>query len=120
MGDPSRLAPRLLCPVQVVSETMVVALEVAKEALKEHEALQMQRVSLYRSTVISALTTFTLDTSHVPCKFFKVGQCQAGKACPFSHSTDSSKFEQPCKYFSKVSSLLLPWQSRHSRRSPHG
>ena len=42
------------------------------------------------------------DTSHVPCKFFKVGQCQAGKACPFSHSTDASKFEMPCKYFSKV------------------
>jgi hypothetical protein len=43
------------------------------------------------------------DTSHVPCKFFKVGQCQAGQACPFSHATDSSAFEQPCKYFSRVS-----------------
>ena len=43
-----------------------------------------------------------LDTSHVPCKFFKQGQCQAGAACPFSHSLDVSKFETPCKYFSKV------------------
>ena len=53
-----------------------------------------------------------LDTSHVPCKFFKVGQCQAGKACPFSHSTDTSKFETPCKYFAKVcdSPLLLYWR----------
>ncbi|MCJ1388971.1 hypothetical protein MMC18_001823 [Xylographa bjoerkii] len=41
------------------------------------------------------------NTSHVPCKFFKIGQCQAGKACPFSHSTDTSKFETPCKYFAK-------------------
>lgn len=44
------------------------------------------------------------DTAHVPCKFFKIGQCQAGKACPFSHSTDTSKFETPCKYFAKVRS----------------
>jgi hypothetical protein len=53
-------------------------------------------------TVMGALLTGDLDTSHVPCKFFKAGQCQAGKACPFSHSTDASAFEQPCKYFSKV------------------
>lgn len=43
------------------------------------------------------------DTSHVPCKFFREGNCQAGHACQFSHSTDASKFEQPCKYFAKVS-----------------
>ena len=42
------------------------------------------------------------DTSHVPCKFFREGNCQAGLSCPFSHSTDASRFEQPCKYFSKV------------------
>ncbi|MCJ1415107.1 hypothetical protein MMC32_001438 [Xylographa parallela] len=43
----------------------------------------------------------TKNTSHVPCKFFKIGQCQAGKACPFLHTTDTSKFETPCKYFAK-------------------
>ena len=42
------------------------------------------------------------DTSHVPCKFFRSGQCQAGKACPFSHSTDISTVDTPCKYFAKV------------------
>ena len=42
------------------------------------------------------------DTSHVPCKFFRTGQCQAGKACPFSHSTDVSTVDTPCKYFAKV------------------
>ncbi|CAF9917709.1 MAG: hypothetical protein HETSPECPRED_003569 [Heterodermia speciosa] len=41
------------------------------------------------------------DTSHVPCKFFRSGQCQAGKACPFSHSTDISTVDTPCKYFAK-------------------
>lgn len=42
------------------------------------------------------------DTSHVPCKFFRTGQCQAGKACPFSHSTDIATSDTPCKYFAKV------------------
>ncbi|KAL8862462.1 MAG: hypothetical protein Q9178_000959 [Gyalolechia marmorata] len=41
------------------------------------------------------------STSHVPCKFFRLGQCQAGKACPFSHSTDLSSVDTPCKYFAK-------------------
>lgn len=26
------------------------------------------------------------DLSHVPCRFFKVGACTAGEACPFSHA----------------------------------
>lgn len=51
------------------------------------------------------------DLSHVPCKFFRQGQCQAGAACPFSHDYDHS--EQPCKYFSKVS--LAP-ESSHEYR----
>lgn len=48
------------------------------------------------------LTCPRTDTSHVPCKFFRTGQCQAGKACPFSHSTDISTIDTPCKYFAKV------------------
>ncbi|MCJ1229832.1 hypothetical protein MMC12_006502 [Toensbergia leucococca] len=43
----------------------------------------------------------TKNTSHVPCKFFRSGQCQAGKACPFLHSTDVSTVDTPCKYFAK-------------------
>lgn len=38
--------------------------------------------------------------SHVPCKFFKQGNCQAGNTCPFSHSLDINKANStPCKYF---------------------
>ncbi|CAN6657379.1 hypothetical protein TRVA0_029S01728 [Trichomonascus vanleenenianus] len=40
------------------------------------------------------------NLSHVPCKFFRQGACQAGNACPFSHSTDSGELA-PCKYFQK-------------------
>lgn len=48
------------------------------------------------------LTDQCLDTSHVPCKFFRSGQCQAGKACPFSHSIDTTTVDTPCRYFAKV------------------
>ncbi|KAI9850630.1 MAG: hypothetical protein M1838_005344 [Thelocarpon superellum] len=41
------------------------------------------------------------NTSHVPCKFFRQGACQAGKACPFSHSVDATTVQTPCKYFAK-------------------
>ena len=44
------------------------------------------------------------NTSHVPCKFFKLGQCQAGKACPFSHALDNTG-DEICRYFQKVSSM---------------
>lgn len=62
-----------------------------------------------------ALTHPNLDTSHVPCKFFRAGGCQAGKACPFSHSTDLSTVDTPCKYFSKVR-LFYTWHCPASRR----
>ncbi|EON63898.1 hypothetical protein W97_03126 [Coniosporium apollinis CBS 100218] len=41
------------------------------------------------------------NTAHVPCKFFRQGACQAGKACPFMHSTEPSTDVAPCKYFQK-------------------
>ncbi|RPB29474.1 hypothetical protein L211DRAFT_18261 [Terfezia boudieri ATCC MYA-4762] len=41
------------------------------------------------------------NLSHVPCKFFRQGTCQAGKACPFSHSADPASDQAPCKYFQK-------------------
>lgn len=44
---------------------------------------------------------FAPDTSHVPCKFFRQGACQAGNACPFSHDLSAAS-ETVCKYFAKV------------------
>ncbi|KAG7830606.1 hypothetical protein KL920_001197 [Ogataea angusta] len=43
----------------------------------------------------------SVDLSHVPCKFFKQGACQAGNSCPFSHSTESASETNVCKYFQK-------------------
>ncbi|KAK4450553.1 zinc finger protein LEE1 [Podospora aff. communis PSN243] len=40
------------------------------------------------------------NTSHVPCKFFRQGACQAGVACPFSHDLSVAS-ETVCKYFAK-------------------
>ena len=51
------------------------------------------------------LTVAVTDTSHVPCKFFRQGTCQAGKACPFSHDLGSAS-ETICKYFAKVRSAV--------------
>lgn len=42
------------------------------------------------------------STSHVPCKFYRQGACQAGKACPFLHSDEPLTERAPCKYFTKV------------------
>lgn len=43
------------------------------------------------------------NLSHVPCKFFRQGNCQAGNSCPFSHNFDGSSAvdKLPCKYFQK-------------------
>ncbi|KAF2878082.1 hypothetical protein BDV95DRAFT_480378 [Massariosphaeria phaeospora] len=41
------------------------------------------------------------STSHVPCKFYRQGACQAGKACPFLHSNEPFAERAPCKYFTK-------------------
>ncbi|KAH8592360.1 hypothetical protein B0O99DRAFT_689837 [Bisporella sp. PMI_857] len=40
------------------------------------------------------------NTSHVPCKFFRQGACQAGQSCPFSHDLNST-VDNVCKYFAK-------------------
>ncbi|KAI5960240.1 hypothetical protein CANMA_004020 [Candida margitis] len=41
------------------------------------------------------------NLSHVPCKFFKQGNCQAGDSCPFSHNVEGALAADklPCKYF---------------------
>ncbi|BFZ56745.1 hypothetical protein PYCC9005_003793 [Savitreella phatthalungensis] len=40
------------------------------------------------------------NLQHVPCKFFRSGQCTAGRNCIFSHATDADE-RIPCKYFQK-------------------
>ncbi|KAG9244882.1 spindle poison sensitivity protein-like protein Scp3 [Calycina marina] len=47
-----------------------------------------------------APTTKQQNTSHVPCKFYRQGTCQAGNSCPFSHTLDSGN-DNVCKYFAK-------------------
>lgn len=44
-----------------------------------------------------------IGTSHVPCKFYPLGTCQAGSACQFSHDLDTTVQNAPCKYFAKGS-----------------
>ncbi|CEP61946.1 Lee1p LALA0_S04e04236g [Lachancea lanzarotensis] len=40
--------------------------------------------------------------SHVPCRFFRQGACQAGDSCPFSHSLNPNAADAtPCKYFER-------------------
>lgn len=60
------------------------------------------------NSIDPALTRFLLftDTSHVPCKFFRQGACQAGTACPFSHDLGAAS-ETVCKYFAKVRCVPL-------------
>ncbi|CCE79208.1 Piso0_001258 [Millerozyma farinosa CBS 7064] len=43
------------------------------------------------------------NLSHVPCKFYKQGICQAGDSCPFSHHLDGmlAADKLPCKYFQR-------------------
>ncbi|KAF9652462.1 hypothetical protein BDM02DRAFT_2750803 [Thelephora ganbajun] len=54
-----------------------------------------------RSNKPKTTSTKGKDLSHVPCKFFKVGSCTAGSACPFSHSTVESGQKGVCNYFVK-------------------
>jgi hypothetical protein len=53
-------------------------------------------------TPIRCTALTATDTSHVPCKFYRQGACQAGKACPFLHSDEPITERAPCKYFTKV------------------
>lgn len=45
--------------------------------------------------------TQSKNLSHVPCKFFRQGACQAGDSCPFSHDPSDVIDQPPCKYFQK-------------------
>lgn len=60
----------------------------------------------YKSLKSVRKLSFIPGTSHVPCKFYRQGACQAGKACPFLHSDEPLQERAPCKYFTKVRALL--------------
>ncbi|KAI8871751.1 hypothetical protein GQ42DRAFT_113740, partial [Ramicandelaber brevisporus] len=38
---------------------------------------------------------------HVPCKFFRMGKCQNGDKCPFSHDLNNTSEIGECEYFLK-------------------
>jgi hypothetical protein len=57
-----------------------------------------------RIVSLRQLILINAGTSHVPCKFYRQGACQAGKACPFLHSDEPLTERAPCKYFTKVRS----------------
>lgn len=50
-----------------------------------------------------SLNNSNKNLSHVPCKFYRQGVCQAGNSCPFSHNLDGTLAADrlPCKYFQK-------------------
>jgi Zinc finger C-x8-C-x5-C-x3-H type (and similar) len=58
--------------------------------------------TLSPSIASTSLTVLPPGTSHVPCKFFLQGACQAGNACPFAHDVTVGV----CKYFQKVRDAL--------------
>lgn len=61
-----------------------------------------QQKAIIEHLLITKNSTPQKNYSHVPCKFFLQGNCQAGEACPFSHSLNTSVADQtPCKYFQK-------------------
>ncbi|KAK8236938.1 hypothetical protein HDK77DRAFT_484278 [Phyllosticta capitalensis] len=65
------------------------------------ETRRQKKAASARNQSSMADTTALKGTAHVPCKFFRQGVCQAGKACPFLHSTEPATETAPCKYFQK-------------------
>lgn len=61
-----------------------------------------QQKTIIDNLLVTKNSTPQKNYSHVPCKFFKQGACQAGDSCPFSHSLDIFTADQtPCKYFQR-------------------
>ena len=56
------------------------------EAIAQAQAEQIALIQHHQSAQQPKLQGKGKDLSHVPCRFFKVGGCTAGLACPFSHS----------------------------------
>lgn len=106
----------LLCPNTVtrgaqVSTSPTEARRVLWRPLPASMGPEARRVCCTRpqrlavSEPVFRLTLIVIDTSHVPCKFFRQGACQAGNACPFSHDLGAAS-ETICKYFAKVRHIV--------------
>ncbi|AOA64984.1 Zinc finger protein [Komagataella phaffii CBS 7435] len=57
--------------------------------------------SLQLSGSNSSKSPTSRNLSHVPCKFYRQGACQAGSSCPFSHTLTQTSQAATCKYFQK-------------------
>lgn len=59
-----------------------------------------KRTIIQHLLITHEANSITKKYSHVPCKFFKKGKCQASATCPFSHSIDfHDANRRPCKYY---------------------
>lgn len=56
------------------------------EAIAQAQAEQIAMIQHHQAVQQPKLQGKGKDLSHVPCRFFKIGGCTAGLACPFSHS----------------------------------
>ncbi|SCU85042.1 LADA_0D05358g1_1 [Lachancea dasiensis] len=64
-------------------------------------SLNHQR-AIFEHRLITKNSAPQKNYSHVPCRFFRQGTCQAGNSCPFSHSLNSLTADAtPCKYFER-------------------
>lgn len=70
-------------------------------ASSEQGFTPQQQKAIIQHLLITKNSAPKKDYSHVPCKFFVQGNCQAGDSCPFSHDLNNSTSEQVCKYFQK-------------------
>ncbi|KAJ9120765.1 hypothetical protein QFC22_002697 [Naganishia vaughanmartiniae] len=60
------------------------------EGVAQSQSEQVAMLQHHQSAQHPKLQGKGKDLSHVPCRFFKVGGCTAGLACPFSHSLTES------------------------------
>ncbi|QLG71776.1 hypothetical protein HG535_0C01250 [Zygotorulaspora mrakii] len=75
--------------------------EHADQGAKQGFTPQQQKV-IIEHLLITKSNAPQKNYSHVPCKFFRQGSCQAGDSCPFSHSLDTTTADQtPCEYFKR-------------------
>ncbi|CCE62319.1 hypothetical protein TPHA_0C01630 [Tetrapisispora phaffii CBS 4417] len=84
--------------------TMSSSIKDNKESeLGEAFSPEQQKVIMQHLMITKQLNINVKNYSHVPCKFFKSGKCQAGEHCKFSHQSNilNSANLIPCKYYKK-------------------
>lgn len=64
------------------------------EAIAQAQADQAAMLQQHQAVQQPKLQGKGKDLSHVPCRFFKIGGCTAGLACPFSHSLGESEWRK--------------------------